>query len=131
MEQNTKSGGGRTLVNGTGYDVKLGPQKRTFTLTLPETVYCTGAVLFSDGTSGIPFEKRTQTREFEPGTTVTIPMYSSQSTIVITLYDNNKIVAWNEDDPYSFVAETDCTLTASWTYDPTYNVSAMVFRLRH
>ena len=121
MEQNTKSGGGRTLVGGTGYDVKIGPQKQTFTLTLPDVFYCDGIVEFSDGQS-IGFATGTYTREFEPGATVTIQMYWGQQTIVILLYDNGKIVAWNKNEPYSFVAETDCTLTASCTYDSTYNI---------
>ena len=123
--------GGRTLIGGTGYDVKLGPQKRTFTLTLPDVVYCSGAVQFSDGTNSMSFAGGTQTREFEPGATVTIPMYYSQSTITITLYDNGTLVGWNEDSPYTFVEETDCRLTASWTTEPTFGVSAMVFQLRH
>lgn len=128
-------GGGRTLIGGTGYDVKLGPQKRTFTLTLPGTIYCSGSVAFSDGTNAIYFENgtqtQTQTREFEPGATITITQYYKQFNIVVLLYDNGTNVAWENGTPYTFVAETDCTLTASYGYDYTFGVDAMIFRLRH
>ena len=36
MEQNTKSGGGRTLVNGTGYDIKLKSEETWLLNTNPE-----------------------------------------------------------------------------------------------
>lgn len=44
MEQNTKSGGGRTLVDGTGYDVKLGG---SLTWYLNDTVSYTSSTYFS------------------------------------------------------------------------------------
>lgn len=81
MEQNTKSGGGRTLIGGTGYDVKLSKELVTLILS-----YGGSMTIEVDGTAHTGKVSESETIECEVGASVTIT--TPLSGWNFTLYQN-------------------------------------------
>ena len=108
MVLNTKSGGGRTLVNGTAYGIEFGPSG-PFTLTIKATNnnnINTYVQITENGNQIYQSARLDTVKSLEKGTVVTV-MASLETQV-------NGVKVAGEFETYTFEIMSDVTITPSW-----------------
>lgn len=123
MEQNTKSGGGRTLVNGTGYDVKIANSGYIVTLVDGTTGAMSADYAYAT-INGVRYISPA-TVEIHKGDTIQIFVRAPQYNAFVFL--NGTIIKKGTDgEPavYSYEPESNCNLEfrfdSAWGYMSCY-----------
>lgn len=111
MERNTKSGGGRTLINGTVYEIGFGPKICTLTITGLDDSSSTSQTRVFDSNNKRLYNG---TYEFEVGATIRLNVWSYYKN---SIYVDGELVASNSGtslDYYLQLTKAKTTITGGF-----------------